>query len=170
MSLPDFTVPLTEIKKPLSELGPFLVESARLSDSADVTVTGTTLTALSGLSKDLIASKNYSFEILLFAEDGGEGVKVDLHGGSATMTEIRALVEFIDDGPAGVGRIEALTDVASLESFATASGTRRGVVRIKGSMTVNAGGTFIPRAAQYSHTSHSLTVKKLSDISIQERL
>jgi hypothetical protein len=91
-------------------------------------------------------------------------VKADLNGGSATVSLIRAQCEFKDLGYAGLKQITALNTLASIDSLAGGDGT----VEIKGSLVASADGTIIPRVAQNSHSSGSLTVYEVSSIQLQE--
>lgn len=161
---PNFKVNSQELKQPLLQLNPYLVDLALLS--ADVVRSNTTMTALDDLKATLESGGKYSFSMLLRVDDSaGEGMQLDLHGGTVTVSELWAIAEFFDLGLGHVvPDIDALTDLASIDSFAGG----KGFVRITGFLVVNAAGTLIPRVAQASHSSGSLTVKAGSPRTLQE--
>lgn len=133
--------------------------------SADATaVSSNTLTAQTGLSRDVISGVVYSFRIVLWiAASANEGLQIDLNGGSATLTWLKAMALGYD------GSSQALISPV-ITSLSTAFGPQdafSGKVEIEGSFLVNAGGTFIPRIAQTAHASGSVQVLKGSSIVVQ---
>lgn len=109
----------------------------------------TALTAITGLSATLTSGKTYAFKLKIFANSlGSGGMQMDLGGGSATVTDIR--------GAAFIGPYTPTSLTTSGDEI-TALGTNvcndnNGnedyFCYIDGIITVNAGGTFIPRFAQ----------------------
>lgn len=117
--------------------------------------------ATTGLSVSLAAGLRYKFTGILYVANSqaAEGAQIDLNGGSATMTDLRAEVEIIDTALQKAQQVSAL---ATAVSAATVTGDA--LIRIAGSCKVNAAGTFIPRYAEASHTSGTLTIYKGSTL------
>jgi hypothetical protein len=136
--------------------------------SADVTNATTTMGNLTGLTINLRAGRTYSFRAVLFAVDSvaGEGLKFDLDGGTATATDLEAFATLVST--AGTAFVAALTLTALATDFAMATVTGVSKVEIEGVITVNAGGTFIPRFAQNSHSSGTATVNRGSYIVVKD--
>jgi hypothetical protein len=90
-----------ELKRPLLMLQYAL---APILMTADVVRSNTTMTALTDLSVDVENGKKYSIVIILHVNDSTsqEGIKVDLAGGTATVSLIRARYEFKDNGGRGL--------------------------------------------------------------------
>lgn len=133
--------------------------------SADATaVNSNTLTAQAGLSRDVLTGVVYSFRIVLWlTATAGEGLQLDLNGGSAAMTWLRAKAVGYDDSS------QSLIS-ATITSLSTAFGPQdafSGLIEIEGSFVPSSSGTFAPRAAQTSHVSGSVTVLKGSTINVQ---
>lgn len=116
----------------------------------------TALTAITGLSATLAAGKTYEFTLKLYTTSiSTAGIKFDLNGGTATATSLIGQVELLDD--TGVfrdaSRFTAFTDlVCDITSILL------GYCQISGTITVNAGGTFIPRFAQNVSQTTASTV------------
>lgn len=142
----------------------------RVAMTANVVRSNTTMTALAELSRSVLNGRRYDFDVILRVADSaavagaGEGIKVDLNGGTATVTDFWATFEIKDWGFSTIKHGTALADVASIDAV----GGGDGLVQINGSFTATADGTFIPRVAQTSHTSGSITVLEGSSISLQE--
>lgn len=132
--------------------------------TADVTNATTTMANLTGLSVTLKA-RTYRFLAILYVEDSvaADGVKLDFDGGTATATL------FIAHGTVFDTSLLLSTQTTALATdLAAATVTGRACIEIHGYITVNAAGTFIPRAAQNSHTAGTLTVYTGSSIDFWE--
>lgn len=113
--------------------------------NAPVTVSGTTLSAITGLSSTVIAGRKYGFEIVLNASNdvAADGFRIDFDGGNATMTSFFATGFYY--AAAGAAYFDPTTALATnLVSTNFSTGT----IILKGGFVVNAGGTFIPRIAE----------------------
>lgn len=116
--------------------------SARVTSQFDKT-TNVTLAGITGLSWTLTAGRTYSFEIVLITTcSAAGGLQVDLNGGSATATTIN-ITSFIFLAASSFG---ANGTALNTVLFNTTGAVLQ--VGIRGTITVNAGGTFIPRFAQ----------------------
>jgi len=112
-------------------------------NAAQFDKTNTVLAAITGMSVTLTAGAIYYFEIFLFTScPAAGGAKVDLNGGSATATTIRAQHEL------WLGA--TINTNAQVSALNTSTGVTAAIDRIKifGMISVNAGGTFIPQFAQ----------------------
>lgn len=133
--------------------------------SSDFTQTSNaTLSAITGLSATLTAGKTYAFEILLYTTESAGGVQVDLNGGTATATSIVGECLLFDNkGINAETRIAALNTNLCNSLFPTS-----GYIQINGTITVNAGGTFIPEFAQSTSSGSSSVVKAGSRMILQQ--
>ncbi len=114
-----------------------------------------TLSAITGLSATLVTGKTYAFEILLYTTEGAGGVQVDLNGGAATATAIVGECLLFDNKG-----IQAETRIAALNTvLCNSTAPTKGFFQIKGTITVNAGGTFIPEFSQSASSGTSSVVK-----------
>jgi len=135
--------------------------------SAFTDATGT-LANVTGLTHTLAAGRKYSGILTLFlsTDQAAEGAKLDFDGGTATMTSFSAGIISNEQGATvGVGVSSALATDLTLTAL---NGTGLNVVRVAWSAVVNAGGTFIPRLAQNSHTSGTLTAAIGSNQQIED--
>jgi hypothetical protein len=125
---------------------------SRVTSAFNVT-SSTSLAAIPGLSATLTAGKTYYFDVILYySSTGSGGLQVDLNGGSATATSIIGDAIYFNGGGGDQVRITALnTNVCNTYGSALNC-------HITGTITVNAGGTLIPRFAQASSNSTASTV------------
>jgi hypothetical protein len=105
----------------------------------------TTLANVTGLSVNVIAGRTYSFEANLFVNADVTGGSKYSIGGTATATAIIFEIELLDDGTNGLTIADRQTALAGASGQA---GTTAGRCRIKGLITVNAGGTLTVTFAQ----------------------
>ena len=137
----------------------------KVKDANQTVSSSTTLTDDEDLSVTLTAGRTYKFEaILYFTESNTSGIKFGL-GGTATHTDI------IGDGMHIVH-----SDISTITyTRFTASGLIYGVtsslnstssVRIHGTTTVNAGGTFIVQYAQNTSHTDPLTCHRGSTLEV----
>lgn len=161
-ALQTFTLGLTSNELVTVSVGGVLESSLTKVRSATQTVTDTTtLAADDTLSATLVAGKAYVFEIgYNFTTINSSGLKMDLNGGTATMTAIEGNALFIDADATtsafmnfGAQEIAALTTSWGL----TASGLKVQAL-LKGGLICNAAGTFIPRFAQNAETGAAESV------------
>jgi hypothetical protein len=114
----------------------------------------TALASITGLSATLTAGKTYYFDIILYTTSGGSGgTKVDLNGGTATATSLIGEAILFDASTAHQTRFSALNTALCNQLNVTAANCH-----ITGTITVNAGGTFIPRFAQLNSNGTASTV------------
>jgi hypothetical protein len=107
--------------------------------------------------------------VILFAKNStaAEGLQFDFNGGSATMTSFVAGFVAVPPGSGLVLGVVVVTALGTALTDNTAS-TGDSMYTIEFSMVVNAGGTFIPRFAEVSHTSGTAQVDTGSNIWIED--
>lgn len=130
-----------------------IVDMPRIALTSDFTNATAALANVSGLTSALVASGTYGFEVKLIVSDSqaAEGVQCDLGGGTATFTDLVA-------GSNSVLVASVVTSATTTFANGTLTGTQ--LVVIEGTVTVNAAGTWIPRCAQASHATGTLTVRR----------
>jgi hypothetical protein len=114
------------------------------------------MTNISGLTRTLLTGRKYTFDMYLrFADStAADGATFDFDGGTVTATDFRVHCLTFDTTLLSSAQTTALaTDIA----IATTTGAA--MIECHGSLTVNAAGTFIPRAQQTAHTAGTLTVQ-----------
>ena len=100
--------------------------------------------------------------VLFFSDSvAGEGAKFDFDGGAATATNFVSNCQMLD-----VALLLSAESTAIATDFAAATTTGASALKCSGSFEVNAAGTFIPRAAQNSHATGTLTVKRGSYVKV----
>lgn len=126
--------------------------------TADVTNATTTLANLTDLSITLAAAGTYVGKLIIKCNNSAaaEGVKLDFGGGSATATAFWAAASELVGGTTVIGTAIA-TSLTGAINFTTITGET--ILEVNFSIVVNAGGTFIPRAAENSHAVGTLTVE-----------
>lgn len=113
------------------------------------------------LSVPVAAGGTYAFTLQAFVSDStaAEGGKIDFAGGSATFTN------FI----AGSNSVLVTTvTTANTGTFSNATITGNNLITISGTATINAGGTFIVRAAQNTHALGTLTMSRGSRLMLNK--
>ena len=115
----------------------------------------TTLSAITGLSATLTAGKTYYFDIMLYTTAGASGgIQADLNGGTATATAIIGDAVFL-----AAANNTAQYRISALNTqVCAATGATTPECHIFGTITVNAGGTLIPRFAQNASNGTGSTV------------
>jgi hypothetical protein len=138
---------------------------ARLT--ADATNATATMANLSDLSLTLLAGRKYTGRLVLIGSNstGAEGLQFDFAGGSATMTSFQAILE-----ASPLGATLGVTSAGALGTALTNTvvATTDTVYAVYVTMVVNAGGTFIPRFAEISHTSGTATVRLGSSLWLED--
>lgn len=135
-------------------------KEALASDFTNATVTPADL---SGLSVTLLAGRKYTFRMALRFSDStaADGARFDFDGGTATATDFGVNCQVYDSTLLHVIDTTALaTDLVATTTTGASS------IKCDGSFTVNAAGTFIPRAAQEAHSAGTLTVETGSYIHV----
>lgn len=136
--------------------------------TADVAFTSTTTPAVvTGLSETVVAGRNYSFDAYLSWTDAAAGGIQCTINGTATATAIRYDGWIVDSAANGIKGNAAATALGGVVASATTTGTN-GVVQIKGTMTVNAGGTMEVRCAQNTSNGTATTIKQGSYWIVQD--
>lgn len=124
----------------------------------------TSLASITGLSATLVAGKTYYFDLQLFTTSNvAGGVNVDLNGGTATATAIIGNISVFDGSV-----ISTQVRVSALNTAAGATTVTTAYVEIRGTITVNGAGTFIPRFAQNASNGAASTVAIGSTMLVQQ--
>jgi hypothetical protein len=116
---------------------------ARVSTQVDRNAT-TTKTNITGLSWTLSGSTTYSFVIYLILTSGAGGSEYDFNGGTATATTFNATSCSTTSNNASVFSL----NTTALNTALFTGGATCTFTVLQGTITVNAGGTFIPRFSQ----------------------
>jgi hypothetical protein len=152
-----------------SSTGGWLQNSAgRARLSSAVTNATATMANLSGLSITLIAGRKYFGELMLFANNSAgttEGLQIDFNGGTATMTSFEA---GLAGAPVGATITTSTTTALATALSMSAVSTNDQVYVVKFSLVCNAAGAFIPRVAEVSHTTGTVTVQLGSCIFVED--
>ncbi len=127
-------------------------EAALSSSYTNATATLTN----SNLSLTVIAGRSYRIEGILQISNtvAGEGFQIDFNGGAATATTFWVAAEVI--GASTPLNFASATSLSDAMTLATVTGTV--YVRINGYLKANAGGTFILRFAENSHSTGTATL------------
>jgi hypothetical protein len=159
MSWPNTSVHPSLVLRPLSEYPAALsprIQKADLANSTNV------MAALDDLQCDLENGKDYYFDLVLRVADSNmEGLSIDFNGGTATVSYFWASALGWALEPSMARHSAALATALSYQSLDGGDG----LIMVRCFLTASANGTFIPRFAQASHSSGSITVKKGSWIS-----
>jgi hypothetical protein len=133
--------------------------------TSNATNATTTLNNLSGLSVNVTSGRKYYFVLTLMLANSvaAEGLKVDLNGGAATMTIVRAAVEGQDTTLTIMTQVSALNTVITAATF-----TGDGVILIRGYLNPSSTSTFIPRFAENTHVTGTLTAYTGSSLVLTE--
>lgn len=107
------------------------------------------------LSFTVIAGRSYRIEGYIIASNSAaaEGVQFDFNGGSATATTFD--ISTTDIGSNVLGSAVS-TSLAGVINYTTVTGSNK--IWFRGYLKVNAGGTFIMRAAENTHVAGTLTL------------
>ncbi len=134
--------------------------------AADATDATATLQNLTGLTvSGLVTTRKYSFTLVLLLNNSvaAEGMQFDFSGGSATATNFIVQGFGIRSGATyGEGFAQA-TLLTTVLSSATVTGGSQ-MVTFNGSIEPSANGTFIPRFAENTHVTGTLTISRGSFI------
>jgi hypothetical protein len=120
---------------------------------------------LSDLTWTVVNGTVYGFTILLRITDpAGEGMQIDLAGGTVTITDCWISYYGFDNAPGTMmAHPTSLATVVAVDQFAGPA-----LIEIKGSFAATNSGTLIPRFAQKNHSAGTLTVLKGSSIVVRE--
>jgi hypothetical protein len=135
-------------------------QAGRARVTANVTNATATMANLTDLSITFIGGRKYTGILTFFAKNStpGEGLQFDLNGGTATMTSFEA---GFASTPPGTGLALGTLTTTSLGTALTVNTATSGdaIYTIPITLVCNAGGTFIPRFAELSHSSGTATVE-----------
>jgi hypothetical protein len=141
--------------------------------TAAVNATTTTMAALSDLSVTLEAGKTYDFELKFFISAAAGGAKLDLNGGSATIStngELNGTGYTVDPVTPDMFPLDSAPTALDTDFFFTSdTGTRQ--VTLNGTIRTTAstgGGTFIPRFAQQDGDGGTSTLSRATTIKVTE--
>lgn len=133
--------------------------------TADATNATVTMSNLSDLTVTLPAARKLVGRLTLYASDSTaiDGLAIDFDGGSATMTDFKAAVV---GTPVGATLGTAYSTALATDLTATTATTGDIAYYVEISLEVNAAGTLIPRFAQVSHSTGTVTVRKGSKLEL----
>jgi hypothetical protein len=136
--------------------------------AADYTNATASLSA-TNLSVTLITGRKYNFQVELFCADSTatEGAQVAFDGGSATVTNFRVHGELYNQAPTLLLSSGA-TALATTHAIASMVVNTQCHWRFSGTFEVTAGGTFIVRAAQNTHSVGTLSIFRGSYLWIED--
>jgi hypothetical protein len=139
-------------------------EAGKVALAADFT-NATATQANTTLQVALTAGRNYTFELKLFAANStaAEGIRLDYDGGSATATNFISHCVISD-----TAQILSSQTAAIATDVTVATMTGASLVSCAGDIEVNAGGTFIVRAAEATTVVGTLTIKRGSWLIMQD--
>ncbi len=126
----------------------------------------TALAAITGLTSGTLAAGSvYAFDIDLYTTSNNSGgIHVDLNGGSATATTIMGEAVSVS-----ANTFKTADQVTALStSLCAVTNASAAYCHITGTITVNAGGTFIPRFAQNASFGTASIVKAGSFMTIRQ--
>jgi hypothetical protein len=126
--------------------------------ASNVTNATATMSNITDLTINVQAGRKYSGTFAFIANNStaAEGVQFDFNGGSATVTSIQFMFE---STPPGVTLGTVNSAAIGTAITATTVTTTDRAYKVYFDVVVNAGGTLIPRVAEVSHTSGTVTVK-----------
>ena len=127
--------------------------------SADVTNATVTPANITDLTENVLAGRHYTGRYVFKCSDSqaAEGIRFDFDGGACTMTAFAAGARIITSGTVVVS-VEVSSALATDFVWTTITGETWILIEL--GFTVNAGGTFIPRFAQSTHTSGTATLSR----------
>jgi hypothetical protein len=132
--------------------------AGRVRNTADVTNATATLANLTDLTVTLKAGRKYTGRLVLVLNEStaADGAKVDLNGGTATMTSVEFGVAAALAATVGVRTSTALATAVTLTALGD---TNDVIVEIPITLVCNVAGTLIPRQAQNAHSTGTLTTR-----------
>lgn len=138
--------------------------SKRVTANQTVVTDSTTLANVTDLSWTLAAGRTYSFTgTLLVTTQATSGAKIEFGGGTATATSFNAIAYFNTASGTAAAKVTTLAGTAGSTAAVIA-------IDIAGTITVNAGGTFIIRLAQNAETgaAESVVVERGSFVFMED--
>lgn len=138
--------------------------------SGDVTNATATFSNLTGISCNLLAGRKYTGKLIIKCNNStaAEGIKLDFAGGTATVSEFWAATAQIVGGTDVLGT-SISTSLAGVINFTTITGETILETNFSFICTASTGaGTFIPRTAENSHTTGTLTTEKGSFLWLED--
>jgi len=139
--------------------------AGRAALSADYTNATATMSNVSALGVTLLAGQKYTFRMALRFSDStaADGAVFDFDGGTATATDFGVNCQVWD-----TALLLSADSTALSTDFSITTATGASKIVCDGSFTVNAAGTFIPRAAQEAHSAGTLTVETGSYLWVED--
>ena len=136
--------------------------------SADVSLTNTTaLAPVTGLSVNVIAGRTYTFiAYLSFTCVAAAGIAAAI-AGTCTATAIEYDGYIIDSGANGIKGNAQATALGALVADAPITGAA-GLVKVRGTITVNAAGTLLVQAAQSVANATATVIKRGSTFMVHD--
>jgi hypothetical protein len=156
-------VPPNEVIGPLQEFQQE-VEDATVPVALSGNVGNTTnvLATIGDFTRPVRAGVVYVFRIILrIADANGEGIRLDLDGGTAPMDWMWATYVGFDNALSIAQQVEALDTVVDSDGFT-------GKIQIDGAFEPSDDGTFAPRFSQKAHSVGNVTVSRGSSVLVQE--
>lgn len=143
----------------------WISSASNVALNANFTNATATMANLTGLTVTLLASRKYTFRMILLCANStaADGVKIDFDGGAGTATIFRQHTTIHD-----AALLTSLQTSALATDVTAATMTGDSIIECRGAFTVNAAGTFIPRAACNAATTGTLTVYAGSHLWIQD--
>lgn len=137
-------------------------------NTSDITNSATSFSNIADCTITLGAGKKYSGKMSIKCSNSvpAEGIKFDFNGGTATMTDFWAGLGNLANGGSAIASTGVSASLSGAMNYATITGEC--VFVIEFSIICNAGGTLIPRYAEDSHSTGTVTIRKGTMISIQE--
>lgn len=140
--------------------------------TGDVTNATTTFANVTGLSATLVSGRRYSWRMVLFVSEStaADGAKLDFNGGSATITNFRATCVLTNAVGATLTQTAATSAaLATVINIGAFTDTNVHKYTCEGSIEPSAAGTFIPRQAQNSHSTGTLTTLRGGYLSVWDQ-
>lgn len=136
--------------------------------AADPTGITSTTPASTTLSVTVLASTTYLVmaHIMFTDSTAVDGYRFDFDGGAATVTDMRVDCTIREAAATANTQVFETTALATDVTLALAS-TAASSMDCIGTITFNAGGTFIVRAAQNAHSTGTLTLRRGSSIRLE---
>ncbi len=143
------------------EISRSIQDSPNTSVASDLTNATTTFSNITGLSANIQNGSKYTFKMILYVSDSlaADGAKFDFDGGTATFSNVRIHCTGFD-----TALVLSTQTSAIATDFTIATLTGDAMFECYGTLEASGSGTLIPRFAQNSHTTGTLTLYKGSHL------
>ena len=117
-----------------------------------------------GLGATLVSGRTYSGTLVLYVSNStaADGFRMDFDGGTCTATAFQAMGTIADT--VSVRPLAAVTSLSTDLVDATTTGSS--IVTVSFTITVNAGGTLIPRFAMEADSGGTITLSRGSNLTL----